>query len=206
MEVYLLCVWVTSTDECTICRLSAIAPFLLLLLRWIGWWEMGYMRPELIARVTSSAIECIGPEFNLGHWSFPPVAFFLSSVVPQQHLQDKMLVTCSLVTTPYQLSHLLYIRILSLNLSFMSVRAAWGICPSDCCPQRAPRRGQGPRSSVSRLTHGTWSRPILHGPRRWPPPPPCGGVPLQWIPFSEKKGETPLTRTSSHWTTSHIPV
>ena len=82
--------------------------------------------------------------------------------------------------------------ILSLILTLMPLCAAWGIRPPDCCPQRAPRHGQGPRSSVSRLTHGAWSRPILHGPRTLPPPWTCGGVLLHWIPFSEEKGELPL--------------
>ena len=152
---------------------------------------MGDLWPGSIARVTSSAIEC---RFQVQARSLVlfSVDFFLSSVVPQQHLQDIILVICSLLPLPTG-PHTWCI--LSLIFSFMSLCTAWGIRPPDCCPQRAPRRGQGPRSSVSRLTHGEWSRPILHGPRRRLPPRTCGGVPLQWIPFSEEKGEL-----TSHWT------
>ena len=51
--------------------------------------------------------------------------------------------------------------------SLLSLCAVWRICPPDCCQWRAPRRGQGPRSSVPRLAHGEWNRPVLHGPRWW---------------------------------------
>ena len=75
----------------------------------------------------------------------------------------------------------------------LSLCAGWRICPPDCCLWRAPRRGQGPCSSVPRVSHGEWDRPVLHGPRWWPPSWARGGVPLQRIPFSEAKGEPPLT-------------
>ena len=77
--------------------------------------------------------------------------------------------------------------------SRLSLCVEWGIWPPDCCPWRAPRRGQGPHSSVPRLAHGEWNRPVLHGPRWRPPSWARGGVPLQRIPFSEAKGEPPLT-------------
>ena len=58
--------------------------------------------------------------------------------------------------------------------SLVSLCAAWGICPPDCCPQRTPRRGQIPQTNVSRLRHGEWSRP------------------LHWIPFWQGKSEPSL--------------
>ena len=79
-----------------------------------------------------------------------------------------------------------------ITFSPSSFCAAWRIGPPDCCPHRAPRCGQGPCSSIPRLAHGEWNRPVLHGPRWWPPSWARGGVPLQQIPFSEAKGEPPL--------------
>ena len=87
-------------------------------------------------------------------------------------------------------SHTLYLYCL---FSLLSLCAAWRICPPDCCLWRAPRRDLDPRSSVPRLSHGEWNRPVLHGPRLWLWSQARGGVPLQWIPFSEAKGEPPLT-------------
>ena len=55
---------------------------------------------------------------------------------------------CTLIKLPLRT---LYIYCL---FSPLSLCAGWRICPSDCCPQRAPRRGQGPHSSVPRLAHG----------------------------------------------------
>ena len=87
-------------------------------------------------------------------------------------------------------SHTLYLYCL---FSLLSLCAAWRICPPDCCLWRAPRRDQDPRSSVPRLSHGEWNRPVLHGPCLWLWSRARGGVPLQRIPFSEAKGEPPLT-------------
>ena len=84
-------------------------------------------------------------------------------------------------------------RIFYYLFSTSSLCAAWRICPPDCCLWRVPRGGQGPHSSVPRLAHGEWDRPVLHGSRWRPQSWARGGVPLQRIPFSEAKGEPPLT-------------
>jgi len=96
--------------------------------------------------------------------------------------------------------------VLLLLFSFASLCAGWRICPQDCCQWRAPRRGQGPCSSVQRLSHGEWDRPVLHGPRWRPQSRARGGVPLQWIPFSEAKGEPPLTALTYSYLDIWAPI
>ena len=72
-------------------------------------------------------------------------------------------VTINLFTS-YQFPLPLTSHVFSYSCSRLSLCVAWGFCPPDCCPWRAPRRGQGSRSSVLRLANGEWKRPILHGP------------------------------------------
>ena len=62
-------------------------------------------------------------------------------------------VVLPLCTTPHT-SNYHSVLCNSFTLSFVSLCEARGICSLDCCSQGAPRRSQGPRSSVPRLSHG----------------------------------------------------